>query len=321
MKVFTPFSTKVFFLLSLIILAGFAGARAQAAYFDYDSKADLGVFRPSEGNWYSLSSDTQTSGTARWGIASDRLVPADYDGDGLTDFAVWRPETGTWFVLRSRDGQIQIVNWGTRQPVGTGYIEDTPLPADYDGDGHADFAVWRPANGIWYVLKSSNDYNPDAAEYFNWGKSGDVAVPADYDGDKRADFTVFRPSEDRWYVFQSSNGAWKTSAFGNSGYDLLVPADYTGDEQADFAVYRQGTWLIQDSATNEIYTFQYGLNTDYPVPADYNGDGLTDLGVFRDGVWYVKETISGTTSVFYYGTAGDVPLGFASVRSSIVAMP
>lgn len=320
MKVFAPVLTKVFFLLCLALLAGAAEASAQA-FFDHDAKADLGVFRASERNWYSFSSETQTSATARWGLESDRLVPADYDGDGLTDFAVWRPETGTWFVLRSRDGEFQIVNWGTRQNVGTGFIEDTPVPADYDGDGHADFAVWRPANGMWYVLKSSNGYDTNAAEYFYWGKSGDVAVPADYDGDKRTDFAIFRPNENRWYVFQSSNGAWRTSVFGQSGYDLLVPADYTGDDQADFAIYRQGTWLIQDSATGEIYTFQWGLNTDYPVPADYNGDGLTDLGVFRDGVWYIKETISGATSVFYYGTAGDVPLGFANVRSSIVAMP
>jgi hypothetical protein len=320
MKTFARLFTKTILLSSFFILFACASADAQA-YFDYDSKADLGVFRPSEGNWYSLSSESQSSATARWGLASDRLVPADYDGDGLTDFAVWRPATGTWFVLRSRDGQYQIVNWGTRTFVGTGYISDEPVPADYDGDGHADFAVWRPTSGTWYVLKSSNGYDPKYAGYFNWGKPGDVAVPADYDGDKKTDFTVFRPLENRWYVLQSSDGSWKTSVFGESGYDLLVPADYTGDEKADFAIYRQGTWLIQDSATNEIYTFQLGLNTDYPVPADYNGDGLTDLGIFRDGVWYVKETISNNLSIFYYGKAGDVPVSFSGVRSSIVSMP
>ena len=313
------------FVKTLVFLSLFTAVFAvqinAQAYFDYDSKADLGVFRPSEGNWYSFSSESQTSTTTRWGLWTDRLVPADYDGDGLTDIAVWRVDTGNWYVLQSRDGQIETVNWGTKMFIPNGYVSDEPVPADFDGDGHADFAVWRPATGVWYVLKSTSGYNPKYAGYFQWGKLGDIPVPADYDGDGRSDFAVFRSTENRWYVYQSSNKSWKTSVFGQAGYDLLVPADYTGDDKADFAIYRNGTWLIRDSATNEVYTFQFGLNTDTPVPADYNGDGLTDLAVFRDGVWYVKETISGRESIFYYGMAGDIPVSSLNVKRSIVPIP
>jgi hypothetical protein len=312
--------TKALIFFSFFTMFFVVKANAQA-HFDYDPKADLGVFRPSEGNWYSLSSESQISTTARWGLSTDRLVPADYDGDGLTDIAVWRPETGVWYVLRSRDGQVEMMNWGTKMYIPNGYVSDEPVPADYDGDGHADIAVWRPSTGIWYILKSSSGFNPKYAEYFQWGKLGDIPVPADYDGDGKTDFAIFRSTENRWYVYQSSNRTWKTSRFGQSGYDLLVPADYTGDEMADFAIYRNGTWLIQDSATNEIYTFQFGLGTDIPVPADYNGDGLTDLGVFRNGVWYVKETISDSMSVFYYGMAGDIPVTSLNVKQSIVGIP
>jgi hypothetical protein len=320
MKTFALLFTKTFLLFSFFAFVGADRINAQA-YFDYDRKADLGVFRPAEGNWYSFSSEAQTSATTRWGLATDSLVPADYDGDGLTDFAIWRAQTGTWHILKSRDREYQILNWGTVTYFPFGAISDEPVAADYDGDGHADIAVWRPANGTWYVLKSTSGFSPQYAQYFNWGKLGDVPVPADYDADGKADFAVFRPTENRWYVLQSSNGAWKTSEFGQAGYDLLVPADYTGDEKADFAVFRAGTWLIEDSATAEVYTFQFGLSTDYPVPADYNGDGLADLGVFRDGVWYVKETISGRMSVFYYGRTGDQPITTSIVKGSIVAIP
>lgn len=317
MKTFALFFTKIFVVLSVFSVVE---TNAQA-YFDHDAKADLAVFRPSEANWYSFSSAAQTSATTRWGLATDRLVPADYDGDGLTDLAVWRPDSGVWYILRSRDGKFQTIKWGAKIYVPNGYVADEPVPADYDGDGHADLAVWRPATGVWYVLRSTSGYNPDYAQYFNWGKLGDIPVPADYDGDKIADFAVFRSTENRWYVFQSANRTWKTSRFGQAGYDLLVPADYTGDEAADFAIYRNGTWLIEDSATGEIYTFRFGLPTDTPVPADYNGDGLTDLGVFRDGVWYVQETISGATSIFYYGTTGDIPVSSSNVKPSIVGIP
>ncbi len=307
-------------LLFAVSLLGAAASYGQP-FFDHDRRADFGVFRPSEGGWYTLSSETGASSQNGWGLSNDRLVPADYDGDGLTDIAVWRPQSGVWYVLRSRDGQMQTVTWGTRMFIPNGWISDEPVPGDYDGDGLDDFAVWRPSTGVWYVLKSSDGFNPEYALIFNWGKLGDIPVQADYDGDHRTDFAVFRSTENRWYVLQSSDQTWRSTVLGQAGYDRLIPADYTGDGRADYAVFRNGFWIVEDVVSGIVTSFQFGLGSDTPVPADYDGDGRTDAAVYRAGRWFILQTNSGGSESFDYGTADDIPLAAVRVRPSIVPIP
>ena len=48
---------------------------------------------------------------------------------------------------------------------------DTPQPADYDGDGKTDIAVYRPTTGGWWILKSSTDFTTYGT--YVWGLAGD----------------------------------------------------------------------------------------------------------------------------------------------------
>jgi len=215
----------------------------------------------------------------------------DFDGDAKADISVFRPDNGTWYLSQSVSG-FAGVQFGANT--------DKPVPADYDGDGKTDIAVYR--NGIWYIQRS-------AAGFFNiaFGAPDDIPQPADFNGDGRAELAVFRPSNGTWYVYNLITNQATDVQFGQNG-DKPVVGDYDGDCKADYAVYRNGIWYIQRS-TEGFTGVSFGDANDKPVPADYDGDGKTDIAVFRpsNGVWYLLRSRDGFTGIAF-GLGTDLPV-------------
>ena len=83
------------------------------------------------------------------------------------------------------------------------------MPADYDGDGKADVAVYR--SGAWFIVNSSG-----GTQVVGWGGAAqDIPVPADYDGDGKTDVAVFRNGA--WFILRSSDSYVRGRRLGYGG--------------------------------------------------------------------------------------------------------
>ena len=136
--------------------------------------------------------------------------------------------------------------------------------SDFDGDGAADLAVFRPSAGDWFVLNSgSNTFTG-----LHFGANGDLPVNGDVDGDSRNDFIVFRPASGTWFVLRSSDGQFAATQFGTNG-DKPVMGDYDKDGKSDLAVWRPsvGTYFILRSSNGQLQANQFGTNGDIPLSA------------------------------------------------------
>jgi len=201
-------------------------------------------------------------------------VPADYDGDGKAEAAWYRDSDATWFIAGQAPRQFgkgptsPPTSNNNYYPFGIDEIDqDSPVPADYDGDGKTDLATFRARTGAWTILRSSDG----TVSTVTLGDPQQIAfpVPGDYDGVGHAQPAIFDNAAG-WQV--AGHGA-PVSTFGVTGDSYPAPADYagTGTFQLSYVAHLGTTgprpWPIQGSATtNDLVGRQWAV----PVPFGTN---------------------------------------------------
>jgi CSLREA domain-containing protein len=286
--------------------------------FDADGITDYAVVRDGSGSAPQLSTGTSDIG-------------ATMDGPpGGRDETLGSLHRGRYFKLPGErfdpsaprsarsNGAIPPLRWlirtsgpGADINLLFGALDDFPVPADYDGDGRTDLAVWTGGAGAQFrVLTSSSGYTATVS-YTLGNDASDPSVVGDYDGDGRADPAVFNFNSGQWqYLGGPTHANLITVApAGTVGGVFPVPGDIDGDGRFDFTVEaRDGInptaghfyqWVNNGTLSPPMtMNFVFGNYRDVVVPGDYDGDGKTDLGLASVMVnpiaWRVRVSGSGT---------------------------
>lgn len=198
---------------------------------------------------------------------------------------------------------------------------------DFEGDGQADLAVFRPTDRNWYLLYSSNNQ----FQSVSFGLPNDRLVIGDYDSDGKTDIAAYQtdnpdyPGLGVWQIRNSSGNNLRRSIQWGLPDDIPIAMDIDRNNTSDLAIFRpsNGTWYIMrmgdiikprtlGAPENGVHyrIIQWGMAGDKPLAGDFDADGVDELVAFRPsaGDWYIYNDVTRTYKVVHWGANGDIPM-------------
>ncbi|MGH9052596.1 MAG: hypothetical protein ACRDWX_06255 [Acidimicrobiia bacterium] len=209
---------------------------------------------------------------------------------------------------------------------------DVPLLGDWDCDGTATPAVYRPSSGALFLRHSSGPGDPDAS--FRYGLPSDIPLVGDWDGDGCDTLAVFRPSEARVYLSNTLGRPVAHLAFplGEPG-DHPFSGDFDGDGRDSVAVYCPAEGRVYLGGGPAGGHFLFGNPGDQILAGDWDGDGIDTVAAYRPSTGRLHGKLAhqdgpadfsvavGRYRLVVRGTPYSVPLQPPSLEEMMRALP
>jgi len=270
------------------------------AQFDYtgSNRTSYVVVRNTGGGnngavtWFIRDNDGTANGPERsiaLGIASDFFVGGDFDGDNVWDPAVWTPGNPGHYKVKLSSRPVDAPPF----ELDYGQAGDDPRQAgDYDGDGKADFALYRggvnAGDASYLFVRLSSDGSEriiPAGVYGNFASGG-----TDMTGDGKADIAVQSNAGGgvaHFDIRDGGNGVVVDSFNFGAPTDVIVAGNHAGNALADITLVHAASgsvlWTTRDAASGVVQPAQdFGSSaTDFILSGDFDGDGLDDYSIWR----------------------------------------
>jgi PASTA domain/FG-GAP-like repeat/Bacterial Ig-like domain (group 2) len=242
----------------------------------------------------------------------------DLTGDAKPDLVVTAQGTVASFSIQlwagNGDGTFGAVSEIPGLPIG-----DSPVIADFDGDGSGDVAVLQFGSawpGAVYRWLGDGTGRFSAPGQYPIGMQASRMAVADFNADNRPDLVVANGDDTVSILLGDAAGSFglTTSFPAGSGPRWVAVGDFNGDARADIVVANHPSssfTILLGTGTG-----RFGLPGSFAVPgnptsvaaADFNADGKADVVVTHGAM--VSAFVSDGTGSFQ--AAGDYAIGNAT---------
>jgi hypothetical protein len=268
------------------------------------------------------------------GAGSPFLVSGDFNEDGFVDMAALGAGEVQLFPGNG-DGTFHS---GITYGLGFGVGATSATVGDFNGDGHADFALTTTNGTVGILFGNGNGTFQLPAVNFSVASSPGVLgslSTGDFNGDGITDLAVAGYANSSTpgsvYVLLGKAGGTFQTAVGYA-VDILPQSiaigDFNGDGKTDIATANSATnGDISVLLGNGDGTFQAAVNyaadglAQSLTSADFNGDGRIDFAIANSGTNNLTFLLGGTAAsqTITFGTIADVVLGTAPFTISATA--
>ena len=207
-----------------------------SGYYGTTGTFIYGSYAPGSATWY-LALPQPGGLVLHFGVPNiDIPTPAAFNGNGSTELAVFRPTTvlggdaDSYTVFGPAGAYTVSFTSAAVQSLGFVYkAGDIAAPADYDGVGRDEFAIYRPSTGQFFILNTPSDTNTATwtlrtvtMNLPGGPNASDEPVSQDYDNTGMADPTVYRPSNSTFYVYHAATKIQSNIQFGPAGQSVAA---------------------------------------------------------------------------------------------------